>query len=213
MGDRFAELFGTRRGVLRPAAVRSSAMSSTALPFVPSGVPPAGVPDPSLFHLDGSPVRAAVCDAALFQPTRPAAGGPTKAPVYDQMDARLWQLPGVYCLLWDPANTNPTRIYIGSSGALFSRIVGHPQTGWSHAALLTGHGVGRAGAEQAESGIAKVLRSASPSARLTPVWQAMPSPWGADMPWYLFESLVVLLNRCMGHLGVTVYLDPTVARL
>jgi hypothetical protein len=129
------------------------------------------------------------------------------------MDARLWQLPGVYCLLWDPRNTQPTKVYVGSTAAFFRRLVGHPQVGWTHAVLLAGHGVGRAGAEQAESGIAKVLTAAAPPARLTPMWRAMPAPWGADMPWYLFEFLVVLLNRCLDSLGVTVHLDPAVARL
>lgn len=129
------------------------------------------------------------------------------------MDRRLWQLPGVYCLLWDPAATNPTDLYVGSCGDFFARLVGHPQQGWSHSILLTGYGVGNAGAAQAESALGRVLRQAHPLGRFTPQWSKHPSPWAADMPWYLFEPLVVLLNRCLDRLGVAVSLDPRVARL
>lgn len=190
----------------------STSSASRALEFKPLEGLPTGVPSPDLFHLSGAPVRAAVCDARLFKPTRPASGGPTKAPVYGQMDQRLWQLPGAYCLLWDP-EPGARRLYVGSSGALFTRLIGHPKTGWTQAILLTGYGIGRGGAEQVESAIAKVLRAARPANLITPEWDAMPSPWGADMPWHLIESLIVLLNRCLDELGLGLQLNPAEARL
>lgn len=188
-------------------------MPSTPLPFVTETALPPGVEPPVLHHLSGAPVRAAICGAGLFAPVAPAQGGPATAAIYQQMDRRLWELPGVYCLLWDPMHTDPTPIYVGSCRDFFDRLIGHPQQGWTHAVMLTGHGVGKAGAEQAESGFAKVLGAAKPVGRLTPLWDAMPAPWGADMPWYLFEPLVVLLNRCLTELQVAVDLDPRRARL
>ena len=146
-------------------------------------------------------------------PTPPPGGGPATSAIYDQMDRRLWELPGVYCLLWDPARTNPTDVYVGSCRDFFDRLIGHEQQGWTHSILLTGYGVGKAGAEQAESGLGKVLTAAKPVGRLTPRWQAMPAPWAPDMPWYLFDPLVVLLNRCLSELQIAVELDPRVVRL
>jgi hypothetical protein len=188
-------------------------VSSTALSFVANDPLPEGVAPPALHHLSGSPVRAAICDARLFAPTEPPGGGPAIAPIYGQLDRRLWGLPGVYCLLWDPRNTRPAAIYIGSSHDFFDRLLHHERRGWTHAVLLTGYGIGKAGAEQAESGLGKVLKAARPQGRLTPAWEALPTPWGADMPWHLFEPLVVLLDLCLRELDVAIYLDPRLARL
>jgi hypothetical protein len=190
-------------------------MPSANLPYVAPGPPPGAIAAPALFHLSGAPVRAAVCSAVLFTPTPPAGGGPAVSPIYGQVDRRLWELPGIYCLLWPPTPAGQTPVYVGSCRDFFARLIGHPKVGWSTAVLLTGHGVGLAAAEQAESAVGRVLLAAQPAGVIAPLWTKHPRPWGADMPWHLFEPLVVLLNRCLATatIGLAVRLDPRVARL
>lgn len=187
-------------------------MLSTPLsPAVPS--PPPGVPAPALYHLSGAPVRAASCERSLFTPASATGTRRPLAPVRQQLDRRLWGLPGVYCLLWDPLSTNPTGIYIGSANDLIERILTHHMKDWSHAILLTGHGMSRGGSAQMERGLGRVVKEPVYAKRLSPRWKLHPSPWGADMPWFLFEPLVVLLDLCLDKLGVTVKLDPKFGRL
>lgn len=186
---------------------------STALSYAP--VVRTGAPSPPLLrHLDGAAVRAAICEGHHFKPVPVPGSARPEAPARVQLDRRLWCLPGVYCLLTDPKPTQLTDTYVGSSGDLVQRLITHHKTGWTHAILLTGHGIGSAGAAQAESGIGRVLKARGPSKHLTPTWSRHPAPWGADMPWFLFEPLVVLLDLCLTELlTISVDLDPSVARL
>jgi len=187
-------------------------MASTPLSFSPTVPLPNGLVAPQLRHLSGAPVRAAICDANLLEPIAPADGGRAVAPVRQQLDARLWCLPGVYCLLWDPGK-DPTEVYVGSSNDLVERLLTHTREDWTHAVLLTGHGMGRSGAEQAEAALGRVLKAPQPCRRMEPKWEAHPSAWGADMPWHLFEPLVVLLDLCLRELDIAVRVDPKMAQL
>jgi hypothetical protein len=185
---------------------------STALSFHPRkqpGWPPA----PKLHHLDGAPVRAAICTAKHFQRARSPDNKRLPVPVSRQLDRRLWCLPGIYCLLWEPDTTDPTDVYVGSAGDMIGRLTTHDKTGWSHAIMLTGHGMGIGGARQVESAIGRVLSHDRAKPRITAAWERHPTPWGADMPWFLFEPLVVLLDLCLRELGVRASIDPAVARL
>jgi hypothetical protein len=186
-------------------------MASTPLSFSPTVPLPNGLVAPKLHHLSGEPVRAAICNANLFEPIAVGPGRRVRAPVRQQLDPRLWCLPGVYCLLWDPGK-NPTEVYVGSSNDLLARLQSHEREDWTHAVLLTGHGMGRSGAEQAERALGRVLKAPQPCRRITPTWEAHPSAWGADMPWHLFAPLVVLLDLCLRELNIAVSLDPQVAR-
>jgi hypothetical protein len=187
-------------------------MTSTPLSFSPTAPLPDGLVAPKLHHLSGEPVRAAICDANLFEPIALAHGRQARAPVRQQLDPRLWCLPGVYCLLWDPGK-DPAEVYVGSSNDLVKRLLSHHKEDWTHAVLLTGHGMGRSGAEQAEAALGRVLKAPKLCQQITPMWEAHPSPWGADMPWHLFQPLVVLLDLCLRELDIAVSLDPQVARL
>ena len=188
-----------------------SAMPSVALSYRPPRSQPGWPAPPDLHHLDGAPARAAICQADHFA-RHPAPGTRPETPIRSQLDRRLWALPGVYCLLWDP-KTTPTDAYVGSAGDLINRLITHDRSGWSHAIMLTGHGMGLGGALQAESAIGRVLSSPRLAGRLNPTWKRHPAPWGADMPWFLFEPLVVLLDLCLRELAISVNLDPSVARL
>jgi hypothetical protein len=186
---------------------------SFPLPFVPAVQAPQGVFAPYLFHLDGMPVRAAFCDGRLFRPAS-VRGGPG-APISTRLDHRLWLLPGVYVLLW-PWATGTLDYYVGSSGNVMERpsqhlAHAHGQKNWLAAILLTGHGLSRGGALQLESALARVLVNAVPGSQ--PRHRRSPTAWGADMPWYLLEPIVVLLNRILDLLPVNVLLDPSDARL
>jgi hypothetical protein len=185
---------------------------STALSFSPRSEPGWPAP-PKLHHLDGAPVRAAICRGEHFERTRPSSDRRPETPVRAQLDRRLWCLPGIYCLFGQPDTTDPTDTYVGSAGDLIERLTTHDKTGWSHAIMLTGHGMGIGGARQAESAIGRVLSTKRVRRRLTPTWKAHPAPWGADMPWFLFEPLVVLLDLCLREVDVRVSIDPAVARL
>ena len=158
-------------------------------------------------------MRAAICESGAFAPVAPPGGGPATAAIYKQLDRRLWELPGVYCLLWDPGAGSQSDIYVGSCRDFSTRLVGHDRKGWSHVIMLTGHGLGRGAAYQAEAAIGKVITGARPANRLNPAWSAHPFLLGEDMPWALLRPLVVLLNRCLAQLSIPVTLDPRVALL
>lgn len=165
---------------------------------------------PRLHHLDGAPVRAAMCDATLF---RPQQAGPAAAPIHALIDKRLWSVPAIYTLLWNPPS-RPTPVYVGSTGDPITRLIGHDQEGWSQAIIVTGHGLTRGAALQMEYATGCVITgSRSARANLEPRWAAHPSPWQADMAWSLLEPMVVLLDLCLSELGVRANLDPATARV
>ena len=101
---------------------------------------------PRLHHLDGAPVRAAICEQSLFVAAHP---GPASAPIHSLIDKRLWSLPSVYALLWD-AKGGQREIYVGSTKDPLERLMTHDRANWAHAVLLTGHGLTRGAALQME---------------------------------------------------------------
>lgn len=148
-----------------------------------------------LRHLDASPVKAAICEAEVFQPTD---AGPRSAPIHKQLDARLWSVPAAYCLLWEPESKARADIYVGSTGDPLERLPTHDQTGWTRAVIITGHGLTRGIAQQLEAAFGNVVvASDSAFKRLRPAWTTHPSLWEADMPWDLLRPAVVLLELCL----------------
>jgi hypothetical protein len=156
--------------------------------------PPSHDDPPRLYHLDGVPVRAAVCSGDLF------LASPQEQEARRQLDVRQWCVPGVYLLLAFDESA-PASVYVGSGQDLVSRVGAQrkERDDWSTAVLITGVGVTRGDAYQLERAVGdSIVRSTTPGI-IEPAWEKHPKVSPLDVPWPLRDSFIVLAERCLGQ--------------
>ncbi|HEV2866184.1 MAG TPA: hypothetical protein VGX37_06685 [Allosphingosinicella sp.] len=188
-----------------------TAVCSTALPYVASAPsdPSNAVELPKLFHLAGTPVRAATASRDVF------IGTPKKHPARWMLDLREWAVAGTYLLLSGDEGLS-RGVYVGSAKDLVERVNEH-QNGvkrtkadtfdWNQAILLTATGVTRGDAYQLERAVGDAV-ALSEVDLLVPAWEALPKFQARDTPWAVRDAVIVLAERCLRQLGVPARLLP-----
>lgn len=180
---------------------------STALPYAVHAPDDASntIELPKLYHLAGTPVRAATATRDVF------VGTPQEQPARWMLDLREWAVAGTYLLL----SKDQSQVYVGSAKDLVERVNQH-QNGvkrktteflWDQAVLLTATGVTRGDAYQLERAVGDAIASCGVG-QLRPMWEALPTFQARDTPWAIRDAVIVLAERCLHQLGVSARLLP-----
>jgi hypothetical protein len=181
---------------------------SIPLAFAPDpAVESAASTVPALFHLDGEPVRAAVCARDLFE------GPAASTLIRGLLDLRQWAVPGVYLLLSAELDASvrplaPIDVYVGSTKDLLVRVIEQEKQrpDWLTAILLTGSGVTRGDAYQLERALGDALTHSTTPGIVNASWSRLPEFSALDTPWHLRDTFVVLAERCLNHFQIQVRL-------
>jgi predicted GIY-YIG superfamily endonuclease len=192
-------------GQPRPLRCR---VTSEPLTFQPASALPAGAKAPEFFHLDGEPLRATLAQRQLFHGTQQSA------PIRSLLDTRQWAVSGVYLLLDASSTAPPTlpvAVYIGSTKDLLHRVITHASPAgnkptWKTALLMTGAGVTRGDAYQLERALGDAMTRATTPNVVSPSWNYLPEFSAYDVPWHVRDSFIVLAERCLHRLGISVRL-------
>jgi predicted GIY-YIG superfamily endonuclease len=183
-------------------------VTSVSLTFQPAVAPPAGAKAPEFFHLDGEPLRATLAERQLFHGTQQSA------PIRGLLDTRQWAVSGIYLLIDagpGPPATLPVAVYVGSTKDLLHRVITHASPAgnkptWKTALLITGAGVTRGDAYQLERALGDAMTKATTTNVVVPSWNYLPVFSAYDVPWSVRDSFIVLAERCLHHLGISVRL-------